>query len=276
MERARTCRRGAALLAAILLLTGWLLAAAGGAESAPEIVRRGIDAYARGQPARAYALFAQAAAEDQRSALAALWAGVAAVAAGRYRDAQAWLGASLARPHTEQEGRIAAAWLARVAALNQPVRVSGSTWLRIAGLAKASNPRLTDGQARWIGQAVVAAARREGIDPWLLASVIYIESRFNHQSVSWAGAMGLGQLMPETAAAAGVDPRDPWGNILGAAEVLRWNYLEFRSWPLALAAYNAGAEAVRRWGGVPPYAETQWYVRAVLYVYAQLARLGSS
>lgn len=262
------------LAASILLGT---LGAAGWAapSSAAEILRRGIDTYMRGNPAMAYALLARAASEDPRSALAALWAGVAAVAAGRYRDAQAWLGASLARPHTETEGRIAAAWLARVAVLNEPIKVSGSTWLRIAGLAKASNPRLSDGQARWIGQAVVAAAQREGIDPWLLASVIYIESRFNHQSVSWAGAMGLGQLMPETAAAAGVDPRDPWGNILGAAEVLRWDYLEFGRWDLALAAYNAGSDAVRRWGGIPPYAETQWYVRAVLSVYGQLIRWGA-
>jgi soluble lytic murein transglycosylase-like protein len=138
---------------------------------------------------------------------------------------------------------------------------------RIAALAYAANHQLTIGQARWIGQAVVAAAHREGIDPWLLASVLYVESRFNHQSVSGAGAMGLGQLMPQTAAAAGVDPRDPWQNILGSAEVLRWNYLEFRSWPLALAAYNAGGDAVHRHGGIPPYAETQWYVRAVLRTY---------
>jgi soluble lytic murein transglycosylase-like protein len=76
--------------------------------------------------------------------------------------------------------------------------------------------------------------------------------------------------MPGTAAAAGVDPRDPWGNLLGAAEVLRWNYDAFRSWPLALAAYNAGGDAVRRYGGIPPYAETTWYVRAALQVWSEL------
>lgn len=141
---------------------------------------------------------------------------------------------------------------------------------RIAALAYASNRQLTIGQARWIGQAVVAAAHQEGIDPWLLASVLYVESRFNHQSVSGAGAMGLGQLMPQTAAAAGVNPRDPWQNILGSAEILRWDYLEFGSWTLALAAYNAGGAAVRRYGGIPPYVETQWYTRVVLNVYDHL------
>ncbi|HTD45855.1 MAG TPA: lytic transglycosylase domain-containing protein, partial [bacterium] len=102
--------------------------------------------------------------------------------------------------------------------------------------------------------------------------VIYIESRFDHQSISRAGALGLGQLMPGTARAAGVDPADPWQNVLGSASVLRWNYREFRTWPLALAAYNAGSDAVRRYGGIPPYPETQWYVRAVLWVHSQIRR----
>jgi len=154
--------------------------------------------------------------------------------------------------------------------LRSPAPLPGTPSNQIAALAYAANPRLTVGQARWVGQAVTAAAQREGLDPWLLASVIYVESRFNHQSISGAGAMGMGQLMPATAVAAGVDPRDPWGNLLGAAEVLRWNYLDFRNWPLAIAAYNAGAGAVRQYNGIPPYPETQWYVRAVMWVLEQL------
>lgn len=236
------------------------------------LLQSGISSYRAGAPGHALAYFSEAARRDPHSALAALWAGVSAMAAGRTREATAWLSAALACPHTETEARIARAWLDRLDALSGAVAVSPQTWLSIARLARASNPSLTDGQARWIGQAIVAAAASRGLDPWLLASVIYVESRFNHQSISWAGALGLGQLMPGTAAAAGVDPRDPWGNILGAAEILRWSYQEFRSWPLALAAYNAGGDAVRRWGGIPPYAETQWYVRAVLSVYSQISR----
>jgi soluble lytic murein transglycosylase-like protein len=259
----------------LLLCALLILAQPASAASPPQaraLIWQGIETYRRGAPLRALADFSEAARLAPLSALPALWAGVAAVAAGRTAEAETWFRRALARPHSEAEARVADAWLARLRARAPALGGGAELSERIAGLAYAANPRLTPGQARWIGQAVVAAARREGIDPWLLASVIYIESRFNHQSVSWAGAMGLGQLMPGTAAAAGVDPRDPWGNVLGAAEVLRWNYLEFRSWPLALAAYNAGADAVRRWGGVPPYAETQWYVRAVLSVYAQLAR----
>ena len=243
--------------------------------SPPEdLLARGIAAYRVGAPAHALAAFANAARASPQSALPALWAGVAAVAAGRVQEANAWFSQTLSRPHSAAEARIAQAWLERLAVLAAPMRTRASTGLTIAGLAHASNPRLSDAQARWIGQAVVAAAQREGIDPWLLASVVYIESRFNHTSVSWAGAMGLGQLMPGTAAAAGVDPRDPWGNLLGAAEVLRWNYETFGTWPLALAAYNAGGDAVRRYGGIPPYAETQWYVGAGMQVWSELRRMG--
>jgi len=242
----------------------------------PDPLAQGVAAYRAGAPGHALIAFTEAASMDPQNALPALWAGVAAVATGRPQEAVGWFQRAMTRRHNDAEAQIAYAWIDRLTALSAPIRVAGSTWLTIAGLARASNPRLTDAQARWLGQAVVAAAQREGLDPWLLASVVYIESRFNHTSISGAGAMGLGQLMPGTAAAAGVDPRDPWGNLLGAAEVLRWNYLEFRSWPLALAAYNAGAGAVERYGGVPPYAETKWYVAAGMQVWSELRRMAGT
>ena len=70
--------------------------------------------------------------------------------------------------------------------------------------------------------------------------------------------------MPATARYLGVNPRDPRQNLEGGARYLREQYNDFRDWRLALAAYNAGPEAVRRHGGVPPYAETQAYVVAIL------------
>ncbi len=249
--------------------------AAHGAPAPPDaggsLVQAGIAAYRAGAPLHALDAFSNAASRAPRAALPALWAGVAAVAAGKPDQAARWFQAVLTRPHSLDEARVAEVWLARLRAARVAAHTgSPAVAERVAALAHAANPRLTIGQARWVGQAVVAAASREGVDPWLLASVLYIESRFNHQSVSGAGAMGIGQLMPQTAAAAGVDPRDPWQNILGAAEILRWNYLEFRDWALAIAAYNAGTQAVRRYGGVPPYAETRWYTDAVLNVYRQL------
>ena len=252
-----------------------VLSAAGPAAAVPTaqgLLREGISAYRAGTPIRAFESFAEAAAKAPGEALPALWAGVAAAGAGKWLDSRAYLREALRRPHTPDEGRLAEAWLGRLAAFETPVSTKADTAAWIASLAFASNPRLSWTQARWLGLAVAAAARRQGLDPWLLAAVIYIESRFNHQSVSWAGAMGLGQLMPGTAQAAGVDPRDPWENVLGSAEILRWNYLEFRDWGEALAAYNAGGDAVRRYGGIPPYAETQWYVRAVLWVYSRVRR----
>lgn len=267
---ARSTRAWAGFVAAAVL---W---AAGPANASPSnaqgLLNVGISAYRAGAPARAFQAFAEAAAKAPQDALPALWAGVAAAGTGNWRDARIYLREALRRPHTSAEGQLAEAWLGRLEVFETNVSAKGDTATRIAVLAFGSNRRLSWSQASWLGLAVESAARREGLDPWLLASLIYIESRFNHQSISWAGAMGLGQLMPGTARAAGVDPKDPWQNVLGSAQILRWNYLEFGDWPLALAAYNAGGEAVRRYRGIPPYPETQWYVRAVLWVYSQVRR----
>jgi soluble lytic murein transglycosylase-like protein len=270
----RTVIRSAPACAGIVLVMLFCQTANVNAATAnpDRLVQAGILAYRAGAPSQALRSFLEAADRAPQDAVPALWAGVAAAGAGKWNDARTYLRVALQRPHSPAVARLAEAWLARLEVFTTPVAPSGGTALKIGWLALASNPRLSWGQARWLGAAVDAAARHEGLDPWLLAAVIYIESRFNHQSVSWAGAMGLGQLMPGTARAAGVDPKDPWQNVLGSAEILRWNYLEFRDWPLALAAYNAGGDAVKKYGGIPPYAETQWYVRAVLWVYSQVRR----
>lgn len=109
-----------------------------------------------------------------------------------------------------------------------------------------------------------AAARRHGVPEDLFLRLVQQESAFNPRAVSNKGAIGLAQLMPGTAAMLGVNPRDPRQNLDGGARYLRAQYDRFRTWRLALAAYNAGPEAVREYGGVPPYRETQNYVRVVL------------
>jgi soluble lytic murein transglycosylase-like protein len=110
------------------------------------------------------------------------------------------------------------------------------------------------------------AAQRNGVDPALLKGLIRQESGFNPNAHSAAGATGLTQLMPGTAASLGVsDPSDPAQAIEGGAKYLKAQLDRFGGDPAkALAAYNAGPGAVQRFGGVPPYAETQTYVQKVL------------
>lgn len=110
----------------------------------------------------------------------------------------------------------------------------------------------------------LSAAGRHGLSPTLLAAVAQVESGYDPNAVSPAGAQGLMQLMPGTAAGLGVDPLDPAQAIDGAAQMLSDNLSRFGSLPLALAAYNAGPDAVTRYGGVPPYPETQQYVQKVM------------
>jgi soluble lytic murein transglycosylase-like protein len=107
------------------------------------------------------------------------------------------------------------------------------------------------------------AARRHGVPEDLFLRVIQTESGWNPGAVSPKGARGLAQLMPGTAAMLGVNPDDPLQNLDGGARYLRAQYDRFGSWRLALAAYNAGPEAVDRHAGVPPFAETTAYVRAI-------------
>jgi hypothetical protein len=108
------------------------------------------------------------------------------------------------------------------------------------------------------------AARAEGVDPQLLRAVAWTESRGRMGAVSPKGALGIMQLMPSTAAELGVDPLDPDSNVHGGARYLARQLNRFRSVPLALAAYNAGPGAVLRWGGIPPYRETQAYVATIM------------
>lgn len=107
------------------------------------------------------------------------------------------------------------------------------------------------------------AARRHGVPEDLFLRLVQQESGWNPRARSHKGAIGLAQLMPGTARRLGVDPTDPRANLDGGARYLRQQYEAFRSWRLALAAYNAGPEAVQKHGGVPPYRETRNYVRVI-------------
>lgn len=116
---------------------------------------------------------------------------------------------------------------------------------------------------------IVSAAKLTGVDAALLRAVIHAESGFNPRALSYKGAQGLMQLMPSTAFELGVgDAFDPAENISGGARYLAELLHDFNGdVKLAAAAYNAGAGAVTKYGGVPPYAETQVYVQRVALLY---------
>lgn len=108
-----------------------------------------------------------------------------------------------------------------------------------------------------------AAARKHGVPEDLFLRLVQQESGWNHTAVSTKGATGLAQLMPGTAELMNVDINDPAENLDGGAKYLRRMFDRFGSWKLALAAYNAGPEAVDEHNGIPPFAETETYVAAI-------------
>jgi soluble lytic murein transglycosylase-like protein len=129
--------------------------------------------------------------------------------------------------------------------------------------------QLPEGAAQWV-PTIERAAADTGLDPRLLAAMVWQESRFDAGAVSRSGALGLAQLMPATADGLGVDPHDPVQNLEGGARYLAWTIEEFGSIELGLAAYNAGPGNVRAAAGIPDIPETQAYVPRVIEYYRQL------
>ncbi|MBW3601124.1 MAG: lytic transglycosylase domain-containing protein [Actinobacteria bacterium] len=142
--------------------------------------------------------------------------------------------------------------------------------LPLSGPAPAWAGSLPEEGRQW-APAIEEAARRHGVDGRLLAALVWAESAFQPAARSSAGALGLAQLMPGTAAGMDVDPSVPGQNLQGGARYLSEQLRRFDSTELALAAYNAGPMAVQEAGGVPDIAETQAYVVRVLTLYEQLA-----
>jgi len=126
-------------------------------------------------------------------------------------------------------------------------------------------------------ELVEAAARKNGLPPNFVHSVVRAESGYKADAVSPKGAIGLMQLMPATAKAYGADPHDPGQNVEAGAAYLRELLIKYNGDARrALAAYNAGPGAVDKYNGVPPYAETQTYIERVLRGYKKAGDVAGS
>lgn len=166
---------------------------------------------------------------------------------------------------------------------SQPAAVTAEQLVRAyKNAVKGFNRKLSDAQADTIARSILGFSYKYKVDARLVCAVILAESHFRVGATSGAGAQGLGQLMPSTAAGLGVNNAyDPVENVYGSVRYIRsmldrtsgnkkWHELTWNDLSLALAAYNAGPGAVKKHGGVPPYRETQNYVRRVTSIYKQL------
>jgi soluble lytic murein transglycosylase-like protein len=135
----------------------------------------------------------------------------------------------------------------------------------VAAVIPSAKPVVVERTPR---EMVEAAAKKSGLPPNFVHSVVSAESGYQANALSPKGAIGLMQLMPATAQAYGADPHDPAQNVEAGAAYLRELLIKYDGDPRrALAAYNAGPGAVDKYNGVPPYAETQTYVERVLRKY---------
>ncbi len=149
-----------------------------------------------------------------------------------------------------------------------------------AGFIKGRNSKLSDREAYRIAEGIIGFSLKYGVDARLIMAMVLVESGFNPSATSHAGAMGLGQLMPGTAAGMGIgNPYDSIENLYGCVKIVRGHLDKYKKQTgdpyegliLALAAYNAGSGNVRRHGGVPPFKETQRYIQKVIGWYKTLS-----
>ncbi len=148
--------------------------------------------------------------------------------------------------------------------------------LAIARSILRTNPRIAPIGALQLAGTTLRAALASGLPPEFLAATLMQESAYDPHALSSAGAIGIAQFMPGTASDNGVNPNDPHSAIHGAATLLASYVRAYRGtyadpYSIALAAYNAGPGAVDRYGGIPPYPETQAYVEIIYERWARIA-----
>ena len=174
-------------------------------------------------------------------------------------------------PHTGSSVGIHPVWGTPSAIRRPSLDPAPSRTVATAAVTAAGSPSAAGSLTGPYASLFQAAGAKYGVDPALLSAVAKAESAYNPKAVSSVGAEGLMQLMPSTARSLGVDPYDPASAVDGAARMLSGLIKDFGGrTDLAIAGYNAGSGAVRRYGGVPPYAETQTYVRRVTQYWEDL------
>lgn len=153
---------------------------------------------------------------------------------------------------------------------NKSVQMPKITFLEQNKKEKDNNLNTTNPK---IGSMILEKSKRYEIDPLLISAIMAIESDYNHNVISDKGAIGLMQIMPETAQLLGIDPYDMNQNIEGGIKYFKQMLEKFSGdVKLALAAYNAGPNAVLKHNGIPPYPETQNYVLKVLKKYEEFLK----
>jgi soluble lytic murein transglycosylase-like protein len=236
--------------------------------------------YHRGDVGWAVQAFDYVSRRQPRNAAALLWLGYAQLRAGHPAAARTAFRRVLLLPAGPAAHDLARQGLRATLPLpaSAPGGPDAGTWVTdvetYRALARYYNPRLSPEEAQRIGAALLDYSRLFNVDPRLVVALVVVESGFQVRVRSRAGAVGLGQLMPATARALGVDPEDPVQNLYGTIRSLR-GHLDRFGWDarLALAAYNAGRGAVERYEGIPPYDETRWYVANVAHLYRRLLSL---
>lgn len=151
-----------------------------------------------------------------------------------------------------------------------------SVRLALTRVILRTNPRILPVNALLLSDATVRAASAQGLPPEFLGATLLQESAFDPQAFSSAGAYGIAQFMPTTAAEENVDPTNPYDAIRGAATLLASYVRTYRfrfsdPYAVALAAYNAGPGAVEAYHGVPPYTETREYIEDIAYRWRRIA-----
>lgn len=155
-------------------------------------------------------------------------------------------------------------------------RASDVLVTRYGNVLRTFNPTLSAAQSQDMATHVLLMSSYYSLDPRLLVAIVGVESSWHTGAISPAGAQGLGQLMPSTASGLGVVSADAYENLDGTARYLRRMVQQSNAadadarYRLALASYNAGPQAVARFGGVPPFAETQAYVAKVMTLWHNL------